>query len=61
MENNNYVPFVSEVEDGPHQCVSRMIGEINGISISASGYDVTSIPDEYWMGNMSNEDLVNRS
>ncbi len=52
---NGYI----EVEDGPHQCVSRMIGEINGIGISASGYDVTSIPDEYWMGNMSNKELVN--
>jgi hypothetical protein len=52
---NGYI----EVEDGPHQCVSRMIGEINGISISAKGYDVTSIPDEYWMGDMSNEELVN--
>jgi hypothetical protein len=52
---NGYI----EVEDGPHQCVSRMIGEINGISISAKGYDVTSIPDKYWVGDMSNEELVN--
>ena len=50
---NGYI----EVEDGPHKSVSRMIAEINGISLIKRGYDVQTIPVEYWMGELSKEDL----
>jgi hypothetical protein len=46
-----------EVEEGPHESVGFMNGEINGISISARGYDVPRIPGEYWEGNMSSDEL----
>jgi hypothetical protein len=47
-----------EVEEGPHESVGFMNGEINGISISARGYDVPRIPGEYWMGEMSSDELL---
>jgi hypothetical protein len=47
-----------EVEEGPHESVGFMNGEINGISVSARGYDVPRIPGEYWMGEMSNDELL---
>jgi len=50
---NGYI----EVEDGPHKSVSRMIAEINGISFIKRGYDVQTIPDGYWMGELSKKDL----
>ena len=50
---NGYI----EVEEGPHKSVTRMIAEINGISFIRRGYDVQTIPDEYWTGKLSNEDL----
>lgn len=50
---NGYI----EVEDGPHKSVSRMIAEINGITFTKRGYDVQTIPDEYWMGELSKKDL----
>ena len=46
-----------EVEEGPHESVGFMNGEINGISISARGYDVPRIPGKYWEGNMSSDEL----
>jgi hypothetical protein len=47
-----------EVEEGPHESVGFMNGEINGITISARGYDVPRIPGEYWMGEMSSDELL---
>jgi hypothetical protein len=47
-----------EVEEGPHESVGFMNGEINGISVSARGYDVPRIPGEYWMGEMSSDELL---
>ena len=47
-----------EVEEGPHDSVGYMNGEINGISIGAKGYDVPRIPGEYWMGEMSSDKLL---
>jgi hypothetical protein len=35
-----------------------MNGEINGIAVSAKGYDVPRIPDKYWMGEMSKDELL---
>jgi hypothetical protein len=46
-----------EVEEGPHDSTGYMNGEINGISISARGYDVPRIPGKYWEGNMSSDEL----
>lgn len=46
-----------EVEEGPHESVGYMNGEINGIDISAKGYDVPRIPSKYWMGEMSDDEL----
>ena len=46
-----------EVEEGPHESVGNMRGEINGTSVEARGYDVPRIPTEYWMGEMSVEEL----
>lgn len=46
-----------EVEEGPHESVGFMKGEINGFSINARGYDVPRIPGKYWMGEMSNDEL----
>jgi len=47
-----------EVEEGPHESVGYMNGEINGIAVSAKGYDVPRIPDKYWMGEMSKDELL---
>jgi hypothetical protein len=47
-----------EVEEGPHNSTGFMNGEINGISVSARGYDVPRIPGEYWMGEMSSDELL---
>jgi hypothetical protein len=46
-----------EVEEGPHDSVGFMNGEINGVSVSARGYDVPIIPGKYWEGNMSSDEL----
>ena len=46
-----------EVEEGPHNITGFMNGEINGISVSARGNDVSRIPGEYWEGNMSSDEL----
>ena len=46
-----------EVEEGPHESVGFMNGEINGVSVEAKGYDVPRIPSKYWMGEMSNDEL----
>ena len=50
---NGYI----EVEEGPHKSVSRMLGEINGISFIKTGYDVQTIPSKYWLGELSKEGL----
>jgi len=47
-----------EVEEGPHNSTGYMNGEINGVSVSARGYDVPRIPGEYWEGNMSSDELL---
>lgn len=47
-----------EVEEGPHESVGFMNGEINGVSIGTRGYDVPRIPGEYWEGNMSSDELL---
>lgn len=46
-----------EVEEGPHESAGFMNGEINGVSISASGANVPTIPSDYWMGEISNANL----
>jgi hypothetical protein len=46
-----------EVEEGPHGSVGFMNGEINGVSVSARGYDVPRIPGKYWEGNISSDEL----
>jgi hypothetical protein len=51
----NYI----EVEEGPHASVGWMNAEINGIQINARGYDTPIIPDDYWMGKMSDKKLSN--
>lgn len=52
--HNGYI----EVEEGPHESVGFMNGEINGVGISARGYDVPRIPDEYWFGEMTSNKLA---
>lgn len=47
-----------EVEEGPHESVGFMNGEINGISISTEGHNVPRIPEEYWIGEMSSDELL---
>ena len=46
-----------EVEEGPHNSTGYMNGEINGITVSAKGYEVPRIPNQYWTGNMSIDKL----
>jgi len=46
-----------EIEEGPHESVGFMNGEINGVSIGARGNDVPRIPGKYWEGNMSSDEL----
>ena len=48
-----------EVEEGPHDSVGYMNGKINGIEVSAEGYNVPRIPGKYWMGEMSKSKLSN--
>ncbi len=51
---NGYI----EVNEGPHDSVGFMRGEVNGISVYSKGYDVPRIPESYWMGNMSDGELL---
>jgi hypothetical protein len=51
---NGYI----EVEEGPHDCVGFMRGEVNGISVYSEGYNVPRIPGSYWMGDMSDGELL---
>ena len=51
---NGYI----EVEEGPHDSVGFMRGEVNGISVYSEGYDVPRIPGSYWMGDMSDGELL---
>lgn len=50
---NGYI----EVDEGPHEDVGYMNGEINGVSVSARGRDVPRIPSDYWIGNISSSKL----
>jgi hypothetical protein len=46
-----------EVEEGPHPSVGWMNAEINGIAICVRGHETPTIPNDYWMGKMSNQRL----
>jgi hypothetical protein len=46
-----------EVEEGPHNDVGFMNGEINGVEVTAKGHDVPRIPEKYWMGEVSTDEL----
>lgn len=47
-----------EVEEGPHASVGWMNAEINGIKINLRGSDRPSIPEDYWMGKMTDKKLI---